>query len=779
MRFRLVSLLIPFLALTSLSGQSVPKYSQNVITTVAGRDWIFPPQGGPATNAPLGNVTSLALDSAGLLYIADPQNNVIFRVDASGNISTFAGNGIQGFSGEGGPATNASLSLPTGIAFDGAGTLYITDQGNERIRTVTSDGTIHTIAGTGQPGFTGDGLSALQATMLNPGFITVDASGNIYFCDEGNNRIRKIDASGKISTIAGDGTTATLNTPKGFVFDSQGTLYVSDYGNSLIKKMPAGGVLTAYVGRPGQAGNYGNGLQASTAEINGPWGLGLDPTGNLVFADSGNNLIRSVNLSTNVVSAVAGTGTAQYAGDGAPPTGASFFVPAGVLITAGGHYYVADRGNQRVRQFTGIGNVSTVAGNALYRVVASNASPTQTFLYGPQGIAVGAKAHDLLIAESRGNAIRDIAAGQQQVQKIAGLSLVGGPPTSGLAVNTLLNGPYGVAEGYDGTIYYADTGNNVVRAISPLDGSVKTVAGVYGQAGFNGDNQPGTAAYLNQPRAVLADLAGNVYIADTGNNRIRVVDPNTQTITTYAGTGTAGYSGDGGSAGAAMINAPYSMAFAPNNSLYFADRGNHVIRAISTTHMITTFAGTGSAGAPNGEGGPALAANIPSPFGITFDSAGNLYYSENLYHVVREITTQGNVVTLVGNQRPGFAGDGGLASAALLNSPAGVAIDPTTQYLYISDSGNDRVRAVVPVQPTLAVSPATVTLTAAGGLTVNQDQIANVTALLSGNALTGLAYSVTAADSWVVVTPSVGTLPQSLLVSANASALSPGLTTLW
>ena len=263
---RSLKFLFFLLAALPLSAQTL-NYSQYVINTVAGRDWIFPSTGGPATGAPLGNVTSLALDSAGLLYIADPQNNAVFRIDSSGNISVFAGNGLQGFSGEGGAATSASLSLPTGIAFDGAGNLYITDQGNQRIRKVTTDGTIHTIAGTGQSGFL-DG-PALSAKMQNPACIYVDAPGNLYFTDNGNNRIRKIDLTGNISTIAGDGTTATLNNPKDFAFDAAGNLYIADFGNSLIKKL-SGGALTVFAGRPGSPGNFGNGGQAAAAMINGP-----------------------------------------------------------------------------------------------------------------------------------------------------------------------------------------------------------------------------------------------------------------------------------------------------------------------------------------------------------------------------------------------------------------------------------------------------------------------------------------------------------------------------
>jgi len=783
MRTRTLILLI--LTAATVLAQTTPTYSQYVITTVAGRDWIFPPQGGPAVNAPLGNITTMALDSAGLLYIADPQNNVIFRIDASGNIATFAGNGIQGLSGEGGPAANASLSLPTGIAFDTAGNLYITDQGNQRIRKVTTDGNIHTIAGTGQSGFAGDGLPAIQAQMLNPGEIQVDAKGNITFVDGGNNRIRQINPAGIISTIAGDGTSATLNNPKSFAFDSQGNLYVSDYGNSFIKKLVAGaapGSLTVFAGKvPSAPGYFGDGGLAAAAKINSPWGLTIDPSGNLTFSDSGNNVIRQIN-SAGIISTIAGNGTAQFAGDGLPATAASFFVPAGVLIAPSGRVYVADRGNQRVRQFAVGGTVSTVAGNDQYRVVASTASPTQTFLFGPQGIAIGAQAHDLLIAESRGNAIRDISV-IGAVVKEAGLSLVGGFTPNGSAATALLNNPFGVTSGPDGTIYYADTGNNVVRAINRTSGTVTTVCGVQGQAGFNGDQMSGPQTYLNQPRAVLVDSSSNIYIADTGNNRIRRIDATTGTVTTYAGTGQAGFSGEGGMALNAQISAPYGMAFPPNsNVLYFADQGNHRIRAISPVLNITTVAGTGSSAAPNGENILATAANVAAPFGITFDAAGDMFFSDYQYNVVREVTTQGNVVTIAGNQRPGFAGDGGLASASVLNAPAGVVIDPNSGYLYIADSGNDRVRAVIPVKPTLAIAPTTATLTASGGLTNNPSQIVNLTALLNQNgvlgagtsALTGLAYTVTAADPWVVVSPASGTLPQSLLISANASSLSAG-----
>jgi uncharacterized protein (TIGR03437 family) len=785
-RNNLITILLPILAASSSFAQSLPNYSQNIINTVAGRDWVFTSRNISAVNAPLSTITSLALDASGLLYVADPQNNAIFRIDGSGNLTTFAGNGIPGFSGEGGPATSASLYFPTGIAFDSAGNLYVTDQGNQRIRMVTTSGNIVTIAGTGVAGYSGDGGPAVNAQISTPGGIQVDPSGNIFFVDSGNNRVREITAGGTISTVAATitGNPSTLNSPKDLALDSQGNLYISDYGNNRILKLSAG-TLSVYAGRPGYPpGNVGDNGPATLAQLRNPWGLVIDASGNLDFTDSGNNTIRQISPA-GVITTIAGNGTAQWL-DSATPTTSSFFVPAGLLNGPGGKLYVADRGNQRVRSFNLGGAVSTVAGNDLYRVVSTTSSPTSTYLYGPQGIAIGTIAGDLLIAESRGNAIRDISI-TNVVAKEAGLSLVGGYTANGATgANTLLNSPYGVAKGSDGTIYYADTANSVVRAISPIDGTVTTIAGTAGVTGYNSGIVPANTALLNQPRAVLVDSSNNIYISDTGNSSIQKITgyaaaqngmPATPgSMQSIAGTGTAGFSGDGALATAAQINAPYGLAFY-GNSLYFADQGNHRIRMIAPNGNIMTVAGTGSAAAPGPDGGQALATNIPSPFGIAFDSGGNLYYSENQYHTVRSISKAGVVTTIAGTSGvPGFEGDGGLAPEALLSFPAGIAVNPINNYLYIADSGNDRVRAVIPIQPSFAVSSTNLTLSASGGLVNNPQELLSITALLSGMQITGLGYTIVpnSNSSWLTITPTSGTLPQQILVSANAASLSPG-----
>jgi uncharacterized protein (TIGR03437 family) len=337
---------------------AVPACSQGIITTVAGNGAAgFSGDGGPATSASVGP-WGVAVDAAGNLYIAGASR--IRKVSPSGIISTAAGNGTRGFSGDDGPATSASLNQPSGVAVDAAGNLYIADYYNYRIRKVSPSGIISTAAGNGTQGFSGDGGPATSAALDVPEAVAVDAAGNLYIADSTNyGRIRKVSPSGVISTVAGNGryafsgdggpaTSASLGFPEGVAVDAAGNLYIADSDNSRIRKVSPAGIITTVAGN-GQRGYSGDGGPATSASLNVPWAVAADAAGNLYIADTRNGRIRKVSPS-GTISTVAGGGSAL--GDGGPATSASLKYPIAVAVDATGDVYIADNQDYRVRKVT-------------------------------------------------------------------------------------------------------------------------------------------------------------------------------------------------------------------------------------------------------------------------------------------------------------------------------------------------------------------------------------------------------------------------------------------
>jgi pimeloyl-ACP methyl ester carboxylesterase/sugar lactone lactonase YvrE len=334
-----------------------------IINTVAGNGTAgYSGDGGVATSAELHGPNAVAVDTAGNIYIADYYNNRIRKVTAStGVISTAAGNGTAGYSGDGGAATSAELNGPGDVAVDSAGNIYISDLSNNRIRKVTvSTGVISTVAGNGTKGYSGDGGAATSAE-IGSSSVTVDTAGNIYLADDSNNRIRKVTVStGIITTVAGNGTagfsgdggaatSAELDVPDGVVVDSAGNIYIADHNNERIRKVTVSTGKISTVAGDGTAGYAGDGGAATSAELNGPGGLALDSAGDIYIGDFGNNRIRKVTVSTGKISTVAGNGTAGYSGDGGAPNNAEMNGPSGIALDSAGNIYIADFGNNRIR----------------------------------------------------------------------------------------------------------------------------------------------------------------------------------------------------------------------------------------------------------------------------------------------------------------------------------------------------------------------------------------------------------------------------------------------
>ncbi|GAB3625896.1 Serine/threonine-protein kinase PknD [Pandoraea terrae] len=650
----------------------------------------FSGDGGAATSAQLFDPTGVAVDAAGHVYIADVGNLRIRKVDTSGTITTIAGNGASGFSGDGGAATSAQLVVPTGVAVDAAGNVYIADVGNLRIRKVDTSGTITTIAGTGTSGFSGDGGAATGAQLAAPQGVAVDAAGNVYIADRDNSRIRKVDTSGIITTMAGNGTygssgdggaatSAQLASPQAVAADAAGNVYIAD--DFRIRKVDTSGIITTMAGN-GTRGFSGDGGAATSAQLASPEGVAVDAAGNVCIADRDNLRIRKVGTS-GTITTIAGNGTLTFGGDGGPATAAQLLNPSGIGADSAGNVYIADTSNERVRRVDASGAITTVAGSGVAGFSGDGGSATSAQLNNPSAIATDA-AGDVFVADTANNRVRKIA-GTGTITTYAG----GGPATGELATAVGLASPYGVAVDGAGNRYVAVSGASQVYRIDTA-GKLSVVAG-NGTPGFSGDGAAATSAQLAYPIGVAVDAGGNVYIADFNNSRIRRVDTS-GTITTMAGNGTYGFSGDGGAATSALLAYPTGVAADAAGNVYIADQNNQRIRKVDTSGTITTIAGNGTYGF-SGDGGAATSAQLDSPAGVAADAAGNVYIADNSNSRIRKVDTSGTITTIAGNGTPSFSGDGGAATSAELSFPFGVAVDAAGN-VYIAAFGNQRIRKV-------------------------------------------------------------------------------------
>ena len=524
------------------------------------------PLGGPATQVALHSPAGVAFYS-GNLYIADSGNHLIRVVTPDGNISAVAGVGYPGFAGDTGLAVLANLQGPQDVAVDSKGTIYIADTGNQRIRTVTPDGNINTVAGGGATGFSGDGAAATSAALSQPYAMVVDSQGDIFIADLGNLRIREVDSKGNINTIAGTGfpgftgdgataTKATLTLPSGVAVDSSGNVFIADQWNLRIRKVASSNINTV-VGN-GSFSYSGDGGPATRAQFNGPQGVALDPSGNLYIADSRNAAVRRVGLD-HTISTLPGT---------------SVVLPRGMAADSAGNVYVADALDNRVKRIGTDGSVVTVAGNGSAGFGGDGGPASSAQLNGPAGVAVD-RAGNLYIADFANNRVREVTT-DGNINTIAGSGLQAYAGDTGPATQAALNGPQGVAVDAAGNVYIADTNNHAIRKVT-RDGNINTIAGT-GVPGFLGDGGPPTAAQITAPAAVALDAAGNLYVSDA-SMRVRKIYPGS-VITTIAGTGASGYSGDGGLATLATFNAPSGIALDPAGNLYIADSANNAVRLL-------------------------------------------------------------------------------------------------------------------------------------------------------------------------------------------------------
>lgn len=608
---------------------------------------------GPATGASM-QPAGMAIDAAGNVYFADTMSHTVRRIDAAtGIVNSVAGNGNAGDTGDGGLAVNASLRSPSDVAVDASGNLYITDRGNHKIKRVAAaTGVIQTVAGTGAAGYSGDGGQATAAKLNNPTSVAVEANGTFFITDTTNERVRQVLPNGVIRTIAGNGL----------------------------------------------SGFAGDGGPASSARLARPWGVTLDSAGNIYFAELMNQRIRMVNRAAETIHTFAGNGQFTFC-DNVAPLSACFRNPSYVAYEpVADVILVGDSGNQRIRRIprTG-GNVTTVAGDGFLGFYGDGGAAIQARFNGPSGVAAHTN-FGIYVADEFNYRIRRLStAATPIITTIAGNGNLPHGGDGGPALASKLKGPVALAADESGNLYIADGLNQRIRKVDAA-GTITTFAG-NGNSGFSGDGGQATQATITSPAGVAADRSGNVYISDTPNHRVRRVSPN-GIITTIFGTGVATSAGDNGPAASATVVRPGGLSVYENSTgtqryLYVVEPSSHKIRRVDlNTNIVIRFAGTGTMGSA-GDGGLAVNAQLSIPLDVATDGDGNVYIADAGNNKVRRVSTAGVMTTLAGTGSAGYLGDGGEARSARLNVPDGVAADVLGN-VFINDSSNLRVRVVTP-----------------------------------------------------------------------------------
>jgi hypothetical protein len=799
-----------------------------------------------AADAHIHDPSGIVTDPAGNVYFGDWYNDVVRKVDVTtGQMTVYAGQpGVQGYTGDGGQATAATLSGPMGIAFDKAGNLYIADTHNSLVRKVAANGIITTFAGTGAGGYSGNGGLATLAVLRDPQAVVPDNLGNVYIADSQNSVIRKVVlATGIITTVAGtsvqgysgDGgpaTSAQMVGSYGIAVDAAGNFYFSDSDNGVIRKVTVStGIITTIAGTGLCYGSCarGDGGPATSAKLTFPEGIAFDGNGNLYFADSyssfdtgqRNNVIREVNMATGIISTVVGViGTAGYSGDGGVPTAAHLNNPVAVAIDTFGNMYVTDDGSQTVRAITvphfpdtDVGSVSTTQNftlsiNAALSITSITAPISQsgtneyllgattgcvvdgstvnavntlcvvpitfapafpglrgvplvvvtnagTFKFTLNGVGLGPQAalnagiiatlpltlltpnaspevahravhpnaptgpppppSNMLVALAvdSGGSLYLADGSNCVVEQFANLTYV---PTTvagrgscgttagdgGLATNATFRELTKLAINGRGDLYIPDNAGFVIREADAATGLISTVAGEVGSFGYVPGGGVATSLTLDNPIAVALDAAGNVYIGDQGSSIVWKLNVATGLLTSVAGNGTgAGYSGDGGLATSAQIGDPGAVAVNHAGDVYIADLTKNVVRKVTAaTGIITTYAGTASDdGGYTGDGALATNALLYGPVGLSLDAAGNLYIADAGNSVIRKVNASTQFIETVAGAYHGgngsYSGDGGPANLAGLNGEQDVALDGAGN-LFIADFGNNVVRQVTP-----------------------------------------------------------------------------------
>jgi sugar lactone lactonase YvrE len=582
-----------------------------VVTTFAGTAGLSGSADGTGAAARFFYPSAVAVDGAGNVFVAD---SAIRRITPAGVVTTFAG--TAGLSGSA-DGTGAAA----GMAVDRSGNLFVADNLNHTIRKITPSGVVTTFAGKAGVSGSADGTGA-AARFNSPIGVTVDQAGNVFVADSENRIIRKITPAGIVTTFAGaagssgdaDGTgaAARFRVPSGLAADGSDNLFVGDDYNYTIRKITPAGVVTTFAGTAGLSG-IADGTGAA-ARFKSPLGITVDRAGNVFVADRWNFTIRKI-TPAGVVTTFAGAASWPGSADGTGAA-ASFFYPTGVAVDGWGNLFVADNFNHTIRKITPAGVVTTFAGTAGSAGSADGTGAAARFL-NPSGVAVDVSGN-LFVTDTYNQTIRVITPAGVVTTLAGTVGSLGSADGTGAAAK--FNYPRAAAVDGAGNVFVADTSNNTIRKITPA-GVVTTFAGTAGAKGSA--DGTGAAANFGFPTAVAVDASDNVFVADSGNNTIRQITP-AGVVTTLAGTPGLFGSADGTGAAARFSN-PYGVTVDPAGNVLVADNGNNAIRKVTPAGVVTTIVGRASATYVGNLPGP-LPASLVGPTAVAVNpSTGSVY----------------------------------------------------------------------------------------------------------------------------------------------------------
>ncbi|MFY0594756.1 hypothetical protein, partial [Roseivirga sp.] len=694
----------------TVTGTTIPSWMnlsahESAVSTFAGSGTTGSANGSGSA-AEFSNLQALAVDANGNVYVAESGSHSIRKITKDGNVTTFAGSGTAGYAD--GTGTQAQFDFPQGVAIDANGNVFIGDKKNHRIRKITPEGVVTTFAGSGAVGF--DSGTGTLATFNSPQGLSFGPNGNLYVADQLNHSIRKVTPAGFVDVLAGtgtsgfqDGNVAEFNAPSDVVIDENGVVYVADKLNRRIRKI-ASGVTTTLAGN-GSTG-FVNGA-GSNARFGSPFSLAISNVGNIYVADETNHRIRSVSPSGEV-STVAG-GETSGALNGVA-LNATFKNPRGITSDDKGNFYIADRTNAQIRKLVGTsyvlsGDPSASLGTHAVSLKATDTNggeSTQAFNVEISLGSVSFTSSPVTVVNSNEEYVYQIqtsgttgearnVAGTtlpswmhftsslgSNVKTLAGVTSSSGN-TDGPGTSAKFDNPTGMAVDDLGNVFVVDRSNHRIRKIA-LDGSVTTFAG--SSSGYV--NGTGTNAKFNNPRGIVIDKSGNLFVTDTNNGRVRKITPD-GVVTGFAGSGAFGT--NDGTGTLAKFASAYAIAIDESDNLYVTEQ--YRIRKITPEAVVSTLAGGSiSPGFVNGTGSDARFGLMT---GIAVADDGNIYVAGQQNNVIRKITQAGVVTTLAGSGTSGFSN--GTGTSAVFNSPSGIAIADNGN-LYVTDNDNYRVRKV-------------------------------------------------------------------------------------
>ncbi len=639
-----------------------------VITTVAGNGFAgYDGDNGPALEASLNFPAGLCVGPHGNLFVADRNNHRIRKITPDGIITTIAGTGKPDFGGDEGPANEAHLNFPSDVECDSQGNLYISDRSNNRIRKIDAEGNINTVAGLGMAGYGGDFGPALDALLKYPFGIHLDGKGNLYIADRGNNRIRKVTPDGMIVTFAGDGThffsgdygpatQASLAYPTDVTSDEKGNIYIADRNNNRIRKVDSYGIITTVMGN-GKYEYNGDNEIASETTLHLPFALTVTPDKKLIIVDRNHFRVRGMDLNTHSVLTVAGNGGSFFRGDQGPGLGATLEAPSGIVVDSRGYIIFSDKQAHRLRVLDPKAYINTFGGSGREGSEGDGGPVTKAALFLPDSMVIDHEGNIYLIS-SQGNSyfVRKIDP-QGMITRFAGNGQLGDTEDNIPAVEASLGVLKDLAVDREGNVYLADYTNRRIRMVD-RKGIIHSIGDA--QWKLIKDEEV-------HPNGLAVNDRGELFVSDSGSSKIRKIDLEGN-VSLYAGNGSFKDSGDNGPALEAGIRSPGGLVFSPDGELYIAEENTHRIRKIDKDGIITTVAGTGVAGF-SGDHGPANEARLKSPYRMAFDSKGNLYFTDRDNNRIRKVDRNGIISTLAGNDNFGWMQDGLEVRITIQNFP--------------------------------------------------------------------------------------------------------------